>query len=987
MSQTTSHITTTGIDQENLSTWKIARNNPSLALENAKKTLELAKEIDYQLGIAWAIGNIGAAEMWQSNYEAALEYTSTARELLQQEGDHKHEADILYNLCVIFYYLGDYQKQILYAKESLEVAEKVNYDPGKASALNGIGLAYYTTNENKKAIKYLEKGKIIAEKADDKATLLKILDSIGQSHFNLGNYDEALKYKQGCAEVSNQVGEKGIEAYAIDGIGEIYYKKKDFDNALTYFEKSLNIRKELGFKSGEAETSLHIGELHLHLGLVDLAKAYLESAIEIADEIKAFNITSKAHLLLSEHFEKNEDFKNYVIHFKAYHEAKDLFNKESEAKKLRTFELKGRLEQMKEEKAELEQKNEQLKTFFKDVQTLSEIGNEITSSLDFEEIFAVIYQRLNSLMDANGIFIGIYNEEDEKIEVRLALDNGKRDSYFEYNMQDENKLPVLVVKNKLEVHISDYQNEISNYVENEEVRHNAPNSLILLPLLIKDKVKGVLLVQSENKNAFSTHHFNILKSFANYAAIALDNASLYEDMEEQVKQRTAELEKNYQNTELLSKMGQELISTLDFEDVTERLYKNVNELMDASIFGVRLYDEKNNVIEYKYDYEDGKRHEGIVVSMDNKDNYSVWCIENKKEIFINDNKTEYINYVSKVVVVAGEFPLSLIFVPLKKGNKVIGLITIQSLKANAYTKYHLTMLKTLAHYTVIALENARHYEIMEEEVAKRTQEIVEQKEVIEEKNKHIMDSIHYAKRIQDATLPDLKLMNHYLKESFILFKPKDIVSGDFYWIEKKGDEILFAVVDCTGHGVPGAFLSLIGYNSLNKIVNELNIIKPSEILEELNQSVYKTLQNNLEYNHIQDGMDMSICSLNTKTNVLQFAGAYNPLYIVSNNTITEIKGDKISIGSGEGNLQNKFQNNVVQLNKNDCIYLFSDGYADQFGGPKGKKFKYSRFKELLIEMNKLEMSEQGENLDKTITTWQGNLEQIDDVCVIGVKAS
>ena len=250
-----------------------------------------------------------------------------------------------------------------------------------------------------------------------------------------------------------------------------------------------------------------------------------------------------------------------------------------------------------------------------------------------------------------------------------------------------------------------------------------------------------------------------------------------------------------------------------------------------------------------------------------------------------------------------------------------------------------------------------------------------------------MDSIHYAKRIQDATLPDLKLMNHYLKESFILFKPKDIVSGDFYWIEKKGDEILFAVVDCTGHGVPGAFLSLIGYNSLNKIVNELNIIKPSEILEELNQSVYKTLQNNLEYNHIQDGMDMSICSLNTKTNVLQFAGAYNPLYIVSNNTITEIKGDKISIGSGEGNLQNKFQNNVVQLNKNDCIYLFSDGYADQFGGPKGKKFKYSRFKELLIEMNKLEMSEQGENLDKTITTWQGNLEQIDDVCVIGVKAS
>ncbi len=204
---------------------------------------------------------------------------------------------------------------------------------------------------------------------------------------------------------------------------------------------------------------------------------------------------------------------------------------------------------------------------------------------------------------------------------------------------------------------------------------------------------------------------------------------------------------------------------------------------------------------------------------------------------------------------------------------------------------------------------------------------------------------------------------------------------------KKGDEILFAVVDCTGHGVPGAFLSLIGFNSLNRIVNELNILEPAEILGELNKSVYESLQNNLEYNHIQDGMDMSICSLNTKTNVLQFAGAYNPLYIVSGDTIKEIKGDKISIGSGVISQKARFNNTMIQLSKDDCIYLFSDGYADQFGGPKGKKFKYARFKELLVEINRMSMREQGDNLDKAITHWQGDLEQIDDVCVIGIKAS
>lgn len=644
---------------------------------------------------------------------------------------------------------------------------------------------------------------------------------------------------------------------------------------------------------------------------------------------------------------------------------------------------------MKEEKALLEQKNEQLHDYFQDVQTLSNIGNEITTTLSVQDINLKVYENVNKLMKADGFGVGIYNEDENTLTFPGYIEKGEKLDSSVYDLNDKNRLASVCFNNQQEIVINHFSEEYQQYIPKmlAPVVGESVQSLIYLPLTINDRKIGVVTIQCFEEDAYSDYHVNFIKNLAIYTSIALDNARMYESMEEQVKERTAELERNYKNSELLSKIGQDLISTLNFEDVTERLYKNMNHLMDANIFGVRLYDEKNQVIEYKYDYEDGKRHEGIVVPMDDDDNYSVWCIKNNKEIFIRDNRVDYKDYVSEVKVVAGEFPLSLIFFPLTKGNKVIGLITVQSLKESAYTKYHLTILKTLAHYTVIALENARHYEIMEEEVAKRTKEIVLQKEVIEEKNKHITDSIHYAKRIQDATLPDLELMNHYLKESFILFKPKDIVSGDFYWIEKKGDEILFAVVDCTGHGVPGAFLSLIGFNSLNKIVNELNVHEPAKILEELNLSVYQTLQNNLEHNHIQDGMDMSICSLNTKTNVLQFAGAYNPLYVVSENRITEIKGDKISIGSGEIRDDINFKNNVVQLKKNDCIYLFSDGYADQFGGPKGKKFKYSRFKELLLEMNPLSMTEQQLSLDDTITSWQGDLEQIDDVCVIGVKAS
>jgi serine phosphatase RsbU (regulator of sigma subunit) len=314
---------------------------------------------------------------------------------------------------------------------------------------------------------------------------------------------------------------------------------------------------------------------------------------------------------------------------------------------------------------------------------------------------------------------------------------------------------------------------------------------------------------------------------------------------------------------------------------------------------------------------------------------------------------------------------------------VIGVITVQSYKTNAYSEYHLNILRSLATTIATALDNAMLYENLEEKVRERTQELSQQKEIIEEKNKHITDSIRYAKRIQDATLPSIGLVRSMLPDSFVLFKPKDIVSGDFYWVETVDDTVLFAVVDCTGHGVPGAFLSLIGHNSLNQIVNELQIIKPADILFELDKIVYNTLQNNLEETNIKDGMDMSICSLNLNTRELEFAGAYNPLYLLRNNELTEVKGDKIAIGSGQMN--QKYTNTELQLEEGDRIYLFSDGYADQFGGPKGKKFKYSQFKELLVQIHQKPMEQQHKLLNHSIDAWQGDLEQIDDVCIIGVQ--
>jgi len=260
-------------------------------------------------------------------------------------------------------------------------------------------------------------------------------------------------------------------------------------------------------------------------------------------------------------------------------------------------------------------------------------------------------------------------------------------------------------------------------------------------------------------------------------------------------------------------------------------------------------------------------------------------------------------------------------------------------------------------------------------------EITRQKEIIEEKNLEVRASITYAKRIQTAILPSDKIMQETLPDSFIVFKPKDIVSGDFYWMQKIESKILFAVVDCTGHGVPGALVSVVGHNALNRSIKEFELTSPAAILDKLNFLVEETFESS--ENEVKDGMDISLCCLDLDTNKLEWAGANNPLWIMNESGITELKGDKQPIGKFIN--RKPFTGHSIQLQKNDSIYIFTDGLADQFGGPKGKKFKYKQIKQLLFESNSDHPDLQKEKVLQALITWKGNLEQVDDICVMGVR--
>ncbi len=270
---------------------------------------------------------------------------------------------------------------------------------------------------------------------------------------------------------------------------------------------------------------------------------------------------------------------------------------------------------------------------------------------------------------------------------------------------------------------------------------------------------------------------------------------------------------------------------------------------------------------------------------------------------------------------------------------------------------------------------------LENIIRDRTAEIREQKEQIEEKSNEILDSIQYAKRLQKAMFPAVRLVKQLLPDSFVFFKPKDIVSGDFYWLEQKGNKVYFAAVDCTGHGVPGAMVSIIGHNGLTRCINEFDIDQPAAILDQLDTLVIEKFSSN--ESQVNDGMDIALCSFDTQTLELQYAGAHNALYYIQNNELKVIKADRQPIG---GRIKkSKFTNHTVQLQPSDLVYIFSDGFADQFGGPKGKKFMYGQFKKLLLSIHQQPMEEQQIILRDTFENWRGSLEQVDDVCVFGVR--
>lgn len=830
--------------------------------------------------------------------------------------------------CYIHTYSADVTKQI----DSLEKKLKSAKAEEELSILNQLADKYRALSPDKSldiANEALEK----AKKQNNEKEQANALNNLGKSSVVSEKYEEALTYFHASFKLSDKL--KFVEGISksLNNICYAYGKLKNFDKLVEYHQKAIKIFHELANYEELGNFYLSFGDAYRKASQLDKARENYDLALQNFQKVKnKEKIAATSDNLASIYIDRS-DYKKAID----YLNSSLTIRKEIGDKKKIIF-----TQSILGQAYTLQDNLEKAISYYLSNRKISEEINFEPGIANSLNCIAPIYIKLNQHEKAIEYFeeaLGIYEKINPSGSEYASCLNNLANVYKELNDHTKSveyyKKALRILENSSAKN-TDIATLLLNIGDEYEKTENYQEALKYFQKAIKLQEE----VGNQEGMANSLCHIGTIKIYMNNPAAALEDFNKSQAIAEEIKSSALVLSNLQKKADAYKAMGN-----------MEKSIECLNQYIQNKEI---LYNEQmsGKVAEMQTQFDTDKKQHQIELM--------------QKESEVQDAKLAR----QRLIIIAS----------------LIGLLTFLITIFFVWNRYRL---KKKSH---AALE-IRNQQIMQqkEEIEAQKDEIEHQKELIEEKNQEVMDSIRYAKRIQAAVLPNQEFLSSLSHDHFILLKPKDIVSGDFYWMTKRKQWTIVVAADCTGHGVPGAFMSMLGVSFLNEIVSKEHIYHAGHALDELRKYVVKSLQQKGISGEQKDGMDIVFVAINEETLTLEYAGANNPLYHVRNSELTEYKADKMPIAIYLE--MNPFTNHEIQLEKGDTLYMSSDGFEDQFGGPKGKKFMAKQFKQMIVANQDKSMEEQGQLYDKAIEDWKAFTDpvtgapfaQIDDILVVGLK--
>lgn len=693
---------------------------------------------------------------------------------------------------------------------------------------------------------------------------------------------------------------------------------------------------------------------------------YAQSASIIAEQIKNHELQQKAEFLLGFALYSKNDFDEAIIHFdKSLNLSRKLYDKHNEALSLNrlgnTFQLMGKYEDA------LDYYNQAM-TINKALQDKQEVARTLTNLGTVYRLYGNYELAINQHLEALGLYEGLQNDEGI---AWSALNIGRLFKMMKnYQKSIEYVNQSLTIYNKIE-DTGKYSTGVTLCLKEKGSIYyemgNLDKAINFSEQVLKiNKETGNMLGVANSLSSLGKIYFND-RNFSKAQDYLVHAIQLKDSLNDNTEKASIlrYLGRICLNRDNLSEAERYLKKSLDYA-----LNQNLKEDEKEVYSSLSMLYEKLNKQKLALDYY--KKFTGLKEKLNNQ---KINELELQYEFDKKQRQIEFEQHQREIEQKA-RLQKQKLFTWFFVGGFLF-MIVIAYLIFMSYKRKKKT--------NEILRKQKREIEEQKDEIEAQRDFVTKQRDQISNQNTIITDSIEYAKRIQTALFPQEKYMNAVLNDHFVFMKPKNIVSGDFYWLAEKDNKIVVTVADCTGHGVPGAFMSMLGIAFLNEIVNKSDQLEPNVILDQLRQNIIESLHQEYGVRGSKDGMDMALCIIDKETNKMQYSGAYNSVYIIRNKEVHELKADKMPIGIHAVRLDKEFENKPFDLKNDDMIYLFSDGYVDQFGGADGYKFKQKQFRELLINISELPLNEQKFVIEKTMEEWQGDQSQLDDMMVMGIR--